>query len=146
MESMLQTAEQSHNPWLCPAGIPSYFWARKKCPYCIFQDDIEFYLVCKNILTNAVWQIRMLGRNMTKSLSDKIKMWTGKQDIWMNLSFLSVHKEFLWVLLQVMGERAWKSESIYKIFFESWHNGLTLARWNLIAINAKLYSQAPNSN
>lgn len=92
---MLQTAEQS---LIVPYWDPFLLLCNKKCPYCLFPDDIEFHLVCKSILTNAVWQIRMLGRNITKSLSDKMKMCTKKQDIWVTLLFLNVHKEFLWVL------------------------------------------------
>lgn len=54
--------------------------------------------MCKNILTDAVWQIRILGRNMTKSLSDKMKMWTKKQDSRVTPLLLNVGKRFPWVL------------------------------------------------
>lgn len=34
---------------------------------------------------------------MTKLLSDKMKMWTNKQDSRVNLSLLNVHMKFFWV-------------------------------------------------
>lgn len=104
--------------------------------------------MCKNILTDAVWQIRILGRNMTKSLSDKMKMWTKKQDSRVNPLLLNVCKRFPWVLSY------WKLEGkVYenlnqyeKIFYESCYNDLNVTRWNLIALNVNPYFWTPNSN
>lgn len=82
-------------PWLCHARGPPYLCALINVLIVYSRLMESSTLAGKNILTNATWQVMVLGRNITKSLLDKMKMCTKKQDRRVNLSLFIVHKEFL---------------------------------------------------